>query len=240
MSPALPTRVTPKAEESRARILQAALELFKQRGFAETTMRDIARAAGMATGAAYYYFDSKEKLVTAFYFEMHREIQERSSEPLARLTGLRERLRALVEIHLAQLRPHREFARELFRIAADPESPLSPFGEGTRQIREESTRRFAEAIRGSDVRIPRDLAEHLPQLIWLYHMGVILFWIHDYSKGQARTEKLADRTLDWIVTALKLSRLPVVAPLRKGVVRVLTEVEGIASDEEGEASNEKD
>jgi AcrR family transcriptional regulator len=232
--------VTAKAEESRARILHAALELFKQRGFGETTMRDIARKAGMAIGAAYYYFDSKEKLVSAFYFETHRKIQERSREPLARLTGLRERLRALVEIHLDELRPHRDFVRELFRIAADPESPLSPFGEGTRQIREESTRRFAEAIRGSRVKIPRDLADHLPRLIWLYHMGVILFWIHDNSQGQIRTQKLVNRTLDWIVTAVKLSRLPVVAPLRKGAVQMLTEVEGVARAGDGESANGED
>ena len=128
----------------------------------------------------------------------------------------------------------------MFRIAADPESPLSPFGEETRQIREESTRRFAEAIRGTRMKVPRDLADHLPRLIWLYHMGVILFWIHDDSRGQIRTEKLVDRTLDWIVTAVKLSRLPVVAPLRKGAVRMLTEVEGIAGGREGEDANEKD
>ena len=45
---------TTKAEETRDRILDAALRLFRERGFAETTMRDVAAAAGVATGAAYY------------------------------------------------------------------------------------------------------------------------------------------------------------------------------------------
>ena len=58
---------TAKAEETRERILDAALALFRDKGFAQTSMRDIADAAGVATGAAYYYYRSKEDLVLAFY-----------------------------------------------------------------------------------------------------------------------------------------------------------------------------
>ncbi|HXN93618.1 MAG TPA: helix-turn-helix domain-containing protein, partial [Candidatus Acidoferrales bacterium] len=43
-------------EKTKTAILQTALELFRRRGFEVTTMRDIARAAKLATGAAYYYF----------------------------------------------------------------------------------------------------------------------------------------------------------------------------------------
>ena len=39
-------------EKTKAMILQTALELFRKRGFAVTTMRDIARSAKVATGAA--------------------------------------------------------------------------------------------------------------------------------------------------------------------------------------------
>jgi len=45
-------KITPKAEETGRRILDSALELFRQQGFDSTTMRDIARKAGVATGAA--------------------------------------------------------------------------------------------------------------------------------------------------------------------------------------------
>src|SRR5207237_4793311 len=57
--------VTTKAEETRERILDAALRLFRKRGFDQTTMRDIAAEAEVATGAAYYYFSSKEEMVIA-------------------------------------------------------------------------------------------------------------------------------------------------------------------------------
>ena len=60
-------QATLKSEETRQRILAAALSIFRERGFDAATMREIAAAAGVAVGAAYYYFDSKDAIVTAFY-----------------------------------------------------------------------------------------------------------------------------------------------------------------------------
>ena len=77
---------TPKAEDTRRRILAAALDLFQERGFGETTMRDIARKADVATGAAYYYFPCKEAIVMAFYWQTHEEMNQVSR-------GLREEAR---------------------------------------------------------------------------------------------------------------------------------------------------
>jgi len=56
------TRATTKSEETRDRILNAALSLFREKGFDTATMRQIAVEAGVATGAAYYYFASKDPL----------------------------------------------------------------------------------------------------------------------------------------------------------------------------------
>ncbi|MGB9079563.1 MAG: helix-turn-helix domain-containing protein, partial [Terracidiphilus sp.] len=57
------TKATPKAEETGTRILDAALALFRQEGFDNATMRGIAEKAGVATGAAYYYYPSKDAIV---------------------------------------------------------------------------------------------------------------------------------------------------------------------------------
>src|SRR5262249_3991252 len=56
-----------KSEATRRHLLERALVLFKERGVEATTMRDIAKAAGLSLGAAYYYFPSKEALVFAYY-----------------------------------------------------------------------------------------------------------------------------------------------------------------------------
>ena len=61
------TKITRKAEATAANILDSALVLFRETGFDKTTMRDIAAKAGVATGAAYYYYPSKDSVVLAFY-----------------------------------------------------------------------------------------------------------------------------------------------------------------------------
>src|SRR4028118_680593 len=52
---------------TRPLLREAARRLFRGRGYAETTMRAIAKEAGVAVGNAYYYFDSKEHLIQGFY-----------------------------------------------------------------------------------------------------------------------------------------------------------------------------
>ena len=187
-------------------------------------MREIAREAGVATGAAYYYFPSKEAIVMAFYWETQAETDAAVEKRLKGLRDLRSRVRALIELKLEQFRPYRDFLGALFRSAGDPSSPLSPFGEQTREIREQSIAHFRRAIEGSDVPVPADLAEPLPYLLWLYQMGIILFWIHDRSPRQSRTARLLEKSSDLIVKVIKLSRFRLLKPLRGAVVDLLESV----------------
>jgi AcrR family transcriptional regulator len=220
----MPARPTPKAEETRRRILAAALDLFQERGFAEATMREIARRADVATGAAYYYFPSKEAIVMAFYWQTHVEFDAQFRGPLAQVPDLAGRIRILIERKLDQFRPYREFLGALFRSAGDPVSPLSPFSDETRDIREQSIEHFRLAIEGSDVKPPADLAVHLPRLLWLYHMGIILFWIYDRSARQTRTRLLLEQSSGLIAKAIKLSRFRVLKPFRDAATGLLESV----------------
>ena len=99
--------MTAKAEETRERIVDAALQLFREKGFDETTMRDIAAEAGVATGAAYYYFRAKEELVMAFYMRTADEARTVMPGLLARSTDLRKRLHAAIALKLSQFSQHR-------------------------------------------------------------------------------------------------------------------------------------
>ena len=57
---------TPRiAEDRREQIIDAAMRVFAEKGFARATNRDIAREAGITTGLIYYYFKSKEDLLRA-------------------------------------------------------------------------------------------------------------------------------------------------------------------------------
>jgi hypothetical protein len=63
-----------------------------------------------------------------------------------------------------------------------------------------------------------DLARELPELLWLYHLGIVLFWVHDRSPDAARTRLLVDRTVQMVARLVRLSRLPVLRPMGRQVV----------------------
>ena len=147
------TTTTKKSEQTRARILEAALALFRKRGFEKTTMRDIAQESGVALGAAYYYFDSKDALVMGFYERAQQDLGPLLEEALAKTHGLEERLRAAIEVKFQYFAPNRQLLGAL-SAHIDPQHPLSPFSEETRAIRERDTRFLAAAVdaqRGHDV-----------------------------------------------------------------------------------------
>ncbi len=212
---------TPKAEETRNRILDTALELFRERGFSVTTMRDVAAEAGVATGASYYYFRSKEDLVMAFYLRTSEDAREPFEAAMASTKDLRKRIRAMIDIKFEQFGEQRELMTALLKAGVDPRDPLSPFGRETKALRDETIAWYARALEGSNVSAPKDLAPFLPRLLWLYHMGLIYYWITDESPGQRRTQRLLDATLDLVVQLLQAASLPFMGPLRKRALKVL-------------------
>ena len=56
------TRQSRGPSERRADVMQTAAELFAQKGFRATTVREIADAAGILSGSLYHHFDSKESI----------------------------------------------------------------------------------------------------------------------------------------------------------------------------------
>ena len=230
MEPTLkPPRSTAKAGETRNRILASALTLFREKGFEQTGMREIAAAADVAIGAAYYYFASKEALVMAFYHQANEAMRELIEAALSKKTDLKSRLRAVIDVKFDYFRPNRKFLGALLRHTADPRHPLSPFSDETSEIRELDVRHFAEALEGGNLRLPDDLRPYLPKLLWLYQMALILFWLCDQSPGEERTQKLVEKSLNIVIGLLKLAKSPFLRPVRKTAIELLETV----SDEAG-------
>jgi AcrR family transcriptional regulator len=59
----MPDRALTKSERTRQRILDAAAKVFREQGYSNARLSDIAALAGMQTGSLYYHFDSREDLV---------------------------------------------------------------------------------------------------------------------------------------------------------------------------------
>ena len=208
-----------KGDETRSRILTAALDLFHERGFEAATMRDIAEKAGVATGAAYYYFASKDAIVLAFYRKAIREMAEQLEDVLADSKDLYKRLAGILAVKLRYFEPSRRLLTAL-AIHVDPEHPLSPFSEQTREIREQDIGIFERAVSGSRLRLAADIKTVLPRLLWMYQMGLILFRIHDRSPMQQRTQVLMEKSLHLLVRLLQLSSLPLLRPLRRQLLQI--------------------
>lgn len=215
------TRPTPRAEDTRRKIYDAAMELFREKGFEPTTMRDIAAKAGVALGGTYYYFSSKEAIVLAFYQEMQESGHNELFAEMAGHKDLKGRIRCVLQKRLELLAPNRKFCDALFRHAPDPADPLSPFSAETRSIREGAIEHLQLAMDGSNIKFPADLRPKLPFLLWLYQMALILFWLYDRSPNQERTTKLMDRSLTLLVNLIRISSLPLMKPVRKMVLEIV-------------------
>jgi len=221
----MPRQPIPKSEATRARILAAALEVFRGRGFTESTMREIAAAADVAVGAAYYYFDSKDALVMAFYEESQARMIPVLDRILADSRTLEQRLRGLIEHKFEAFGPNRTLMAAL-SVHIDPSHPLSPFGKHTGGIRERDIGFFARAVVDSGVRLPSSILPYLPRLLWLYQMGLMLYWVYDRSPRQANTHLIFDKTLRMMLLVLKLAGIPLLRPLYRPAGELLRAVYG--------------
>ncbi len=214
---AVPQRAA--SEETRRQILDTALSLFREQGFEQTTIRDIAAGAGLSLGAAYYYFKSKEAIVGAYYDYVQEEHITRARDAFVRGGSLQDRLRAALHTKIDIMQKDRRLLRALFRYGGDADHPLSWFGPATREQRQLSVGVFAEAIAGE--RLPDDVRDAAPTLLWTLHMGILLYFLYDASPDQRRTRRLIDAAVDFVVDARRLVTSPLLRPIRRRVLNVL-------------------
>jgi AcrR family transcriptional regulator len=110
-------RAAERREETRERLLAAALEVFAEQGFHAGTTRAITQRAGVAEGLLFHYFPTKADLMLAVLArdplgpEMRRLLQEEADQPLA------EALPRMARRWLAVIRAHRAVTRVLLQEA---------------------------------------------------------------------------------------------------------------------------
>lgn len=212
---------TSKSEKTRENIYHVALDLFTSKGFDATTMREIAEAGNMAIGSTYYYFSSKEAIVMEFYIRTQQELMNRVRQEADAKKQLRERLQILMKIHFELFAPCKKFVAVLARFAADATHPLSPFSPATAPVRERSIQLINELVEGADIKIADDLRPHLAELLWLYHMAMLFFWIHDQSPQAGKTGILLEKSLDVVIKLLKISGFPLVKSVRHAIIDLM-------------------
>jgi len=109
--------------------------------------------------------------------------------------------------------------RALFRYGGDPDHPLSWFGPASREQRQLSIGVFEEALAGE--KLPDDVREVAPTLLWTLHMGVLLYFLYDESPSQRKTRTLIDDAVDFTVDAKRIATLPLMRSVRRRVLNIL-------------------
>ena len=218
---------TPKRDATRENILTHALKLFREKGFEQTTMRDIAKAAGLSLGASYYYFRTKEAIVMAYYDRVQAGHTALAIPAMQKAKDFRARLGIAMHTKLDIIKDDKRLLVALFRYGGDPEHPLSWFGPATKRQRELAMEIFEAAI--GDEKLPKDVRALAPRLLWTAHMGMILYFLNDRSAGQKKTRALVDGGLDLLVQGFSMSSnavlQPIMKPIRAKVVHLLEDAE---------------
>ncbi|MFF7966147.1 TetR/AcrR family transcriptional regulator [Streptomyces sp. NPDC007903] len=202
-----------KSEHTRALILETAMRLFQENGYDKTTMRAIAKEAGVSVGNAYYYFAGKEHLIQGFYDRIAAEHQVAARSVLQTETDLEARLAGVLTAWLDIAEPYHEFAVQFFKNAADPDSPLSPFSAESEHAREQAISVHREVLAGSKSKVSPELRDALPELMWLSQMGLVLYWVFDRTENRERSYRLARRGARLTARGVALSRFRVLRPL---------------------------
>jgi TetR/AcrR family transcriptional regulator, fatty acid metabolism regulator protein len=96
--------------DKRETILRAATDVFASRGFFNSQVADVARAAGVAAGTVYLYFRSKDDLLVSIFDRTMREWIEEGRASVAAIKDPVERLRAIARMHLDRMGRDRSLA----------------------------------------------------------------------------------------------------------------------------------
>lgn len=94
----------------RERILRAAVDVFAQSGYFNAKVSEIAKAAGVADGTIYLYFNGKEDLLITIFREHTRSYLESLERDLATISRPEDRIRVAIRHHLETLGRDRALA----------------------------------------------------------------------------------------------------------------------------------
>ena len=96
--------------DKRTQILDAAIKVLCEQGFAKAKIRDIARTAGVADGTIYLYFDNKDDLLIRLFEEVMKRALAIFKGAVVQTDGARKKLRTFVQTQLAFLDREPELA----------------------------------------------------------------------------------------------------------------------------------
>lgn len=173
----------PEVGATRDRLLLAAAQLFRQRGYAATTLRQIADLAGIKAGSVYYHFESKEEILIEV---LDRGILAVADAVRARVDALPptaswlDRIGAAIEGHLWGLLHHGDFTSANIRIFGQIPDAIKERHRVIRRQYADYWEQLMEAARANG-----ELStEASTRVIRLFVIGALNWTVEWYNPGQ--------------------------------------------------------
>ncbi len=198
--------LTPKAEETRQRILESALSLFEEQTFETTTLRQIAARAGVSLGLVYRYFEAKESFVLALYERLSHDFEDAARDHMPE-ERWPERFIFCVRTSLDVLRPHRNTLRMVTGFLLNGTEGLYPPENPYSQLHVQSV--FREAVLYARFAPDEALANQLGRQLYVIHLAIVFFWLVDRSPDQEATARLLDQMERWMPMLAVAASTPV-------------------------------
>jgi TetR/AcrR family transcriptional regulator of autoinduction and epiphytic fitness len=191
-------------EKTRRHILRTAVDLITQQGYDATTMKQLAREAGIGDATIYKYFPTKERILLD-YFELTiaEALKQVDGTPDLPQYTLQEKLQLLVDGVLEGLLPDREFvaiARAIVRKS--PFVLMRDDMQSQKLLKERVATFIAEAEEAGEI-APCEFKNLVGGLFTDYLFAVILYWLKDESDEFSDTTQLVDMTLAIVALTLK-------------------------------------
>jgi len=187
-------------EQTKARILEAALSLFREKGFYKTTTKEISRKARIAEGTLFNYFKTKEDLALYFFqTEAQHCMDWYEQDEHVRNAGLPEKLFAIMQHYLDRMEPYQEFIGSVYLRALQPNSRLSPLSLEVQELRVRELRFVTNILEEAEENgeIP-PVGNFGPYAVGIFFFGILTYWLHDRSKDKEDTMALMDRSLSLV------------------------------------------
>jgi AcrR family transcriptional regulator len=196
-------RITADAKiATRERILDVAQRQFRDKGFEDTKIRDIAAEVGMATGTLFNYFASKEDVAVTLAEAAICSAEQEFGVKRRERASLSEDLFLQVATQIRHLRRLRKFIQPVIDTAlAIP--GVSSDRKGGPQLISQHLDAVAEILRRHEID-PEKWSTTAP-IYWALYVGVLKFWGHDKSPKQEDTLAMLDQSINMFANWLESS-----------------------------------
>ena len=216
--------LTPKAKQTRETILKTAVQLFVEKGYDDTTMRDIAAAAGCSLGLAYRYYPSKSHLVHTLYDQVAQEFEEHLDDLPA--GTLADRFDAAMRMKFEMLLPYRAAFGAIIGAILSPDSGVAVLGDEAKETRNFAIRSFAKIVMGSKDAPKQPQLDQMTDLFYAGHLLMLLFWTTDRTPEARATYELLAVTKEVLAFVRPMLRLPQVARMLTRITQAMSPVFG--------------